>query len=285
MTQRLTFTRATCAFAAAMMSAAAFAQTTTAPANETTVKVTAPSPGATAASQPVPNATPEAITLLEKIQAKAPEIKTILADIRYDRTVQVTNDRQRRFGKLLYFPGPPAKFSITFDRLLVDKRVEQQNRSYIFDGQWLVEKIEDKKQFMKHQIVSPKAAAGSPDEADPLGNGRGPFIIPLTLKKDRVLARFNVSVVPNKPKDPEKTTQLLLIPKPETRSEYVEIRIWVSDETLVPVRVSTVGDSGNDSLIDLTDVKINDPAAPKAVNTEEPKGDDWQISITPYSEK
>lgn len=272
--------RAACAAGITIaMFTSASAQTTV----ETTVLVTPPT--TSPATAPAVQATPEAIALLEKVQARSATIKSILADIRYDRIVQVTGDKQRRFGTLLYLPGPPARFSIHFDKLIADKRTEEQNRWYIFDGQWLVEKLNDKKQFMKRQIVSPKAAADSPEQADPLGSGRGPFIIPLSLKKDRVLARFNVSIIENKPKDPENSTQLLLIPKPETRSEYSEIHIWVSNETLVPVRVFTMGDAGNDAVIDLTSIKLNDPSAPQTVDTSEPGGNDWQVTITPFSEK
>ena len=209
----------------------------------------------------------------------------VLADIRYDRIVPVAGDKQRRFGTLLYLPAPPAKFSIHFDRLLVDRRTEKQDRWYIFDGQWLVERLDDKKQFFKRQIISPKAAQKSPDQADPLGSGNGPFIVPLSLKKDRVLARFVVSIVPNKKGDPENTTQLLLVPKPESHSEFTRIHIWVSDETMIPIRVYTVGDSGNESVIDLTDVKVNDAAAPQTVDTSEPKLEDkYQVSVTPWAE-
>jgi hypothetical protein len=236
-------------------------------------------------------ATPEAIALLDKIQAEAPKIKSIQADIRYDRIVPVVGDKQRRFGTMLYFPGPPAQFSIHFDRLLVDGRTDKQDRWYIFDGQWLVERLDDKKQFFKRQIVSPKVAQNSPDQADPLGSGNGPFIVPLSLKKDRVLARFVVSILPNKKGDRENTTQLLLKPKPGANSEYTEIHIWVAndlparDESLIPLRVYTVGDSGNESIIDLTAVKRNGALPVQPIDTSEPKAEDkYQVSVTPWAE-
>jgi len=236
-------------------------------------------PATQPASRPAGDATPEAIALLDKIQARAPDIKSIQADIRYDRIVPLVGDKQRRFGTLLYLTAAPAKFSIHFDRLLVDGRTDKQDRWYIFDGVWLVERLDDKKQFFKRQITKPDAA-----DADPLGSGKGPFIIPLSLKKDRVLARFEASTLPVKDKEPANTTHLLLKPRADSRSEFTEIHIWVSNESLVPVRVKTVNDSGNESVIDLTDIKLNQADAPQTVETAEPKEGGWQVSVTPWSE-
>ena len=100
---------------------------------------------------------PQASDWLDQLQAHSKTIQTFQANVRYERIQGLQGDKQIWKGVLLYTPGPPARFAIHFDKHLVDERLDTQNHWYVFDGAWLVEKIEgdgDKK-FYKHQIVAP----------------------------------------------------------------------------------------------------------------------------------
>src|SRR5262245_27236656 len=63
---------------------------------------------------------PAVDALLDRIEAKSKDLRTFKADLRYDRNQILVSDKQRRFGSIVYVVGPPAKFAVHFDRLVVD---------------------------------------------------------------------------------------------------------------------------------------------------------------------
>src|SRR5690606_9605697 len=104
----------------------------------------------TPAAPQKPAVSPEVDAWLTKLEARSDEIRTLTARLRYDKIDALLGDEQRRFGMLHYQAGPPARFAVHFDRLVVDgNRGRQQNRWYVFDGRWLVERLDDEKQFRK----------------------------------------------------------------------------------------------------------------------------------------
>jgi hypothetical protein len=220
---------------------------------------------------------------LDKLEAQSKKTKTLTAKVRYDRIQNLLGDEQRRFGKLIYEAGPPAKFAVHFESLLVGKALRPQNRWYVFDGRWLVEKLEDKKQFFKWQVVAPDA---KPEDADPLGVGRGPFVLPVALKKDLLLKRFDVSLVAAEAEgDPKNSVHLLLKPKAGQRSSFTEIHLWYDRDTLLPQRARTLDESKNESIIDLMNVEVNAAIDGNLLDTSEPKEGGWEVQITPWGEK
>ncbi len=138
---------------------------------------------------------------------------------------------------MVYLSGPPARFAAHFDLLIAGRRVPQ-DRWYVFDGVWLVEKVADQepKTFRKWQIVV--APDAKPEQANPLALGGGPFVIPVNMKKDLVLRRFAATLVaPNAKADPAGSVHLHLIPKPGQRSQVSEIDLWYDSQSLLPLRV------------------------------------------------
>jgi hypothetical protein len=234
----------------------------------------------TVATQPAADATsPEAVAWLDRIQEKSSQIKTLQADLRYDRNQGLVGDKQRRFGTLVFQTGPPKKYAIHFDRLLVDGRIDKQDRWYIFDGTWLVERLDAEKQFTKRQIVAPGTAA---DKADPLDLGEGPFALPITAKKDRLLQRFNVALVASEKDDPANSIHLKLTPRENFKSDYTQVDMWYDRASLLPVHVRTLDESENETVILVTKPRVNDPVEDKVFDTSEPKGDGWRVETTPW---
>ncbi len=231
------------------------------------------------ATQPADATSPAASDWLDRIQQKSSQIKSLQADLRYDRNQGLVGDKQRRFGSLVFQAGPPKKYAIHFDRLLVDGRLDKQDRWYIFDGQWLVERLDAEKQFIKRQIVAPGAPA---DKADPLDLGEGPFALPITAKKDRILQRFSVAVIDAEKDDPVNSVHLKLTPRENFKSDYTQIDMWYDRESLLPVRVRTLDESENETVILMTKPRVNEPVDDKVFDTGEPKGDGWRIDTTPW---
>ncbi|MEQ9454525.1 MAG: hypothetical protein RLN76_08030 [Phycisphaeraceae bacterium] len=194
----------------------------------------------------------EAERLLERVEGAADALESLRARLRYDRIQGLLGDEQRRFGELRYAAGPPAKFAVHFEYLIVDERRDRQNRWYIFDGRYLAERLEDEKLFIRREVVGEDQDAA---EVDPLRFGSGPFSLPLNLKKDEVLARFEVRVIPGRSDDPEGTFHLRLTPKEHVEIDQTVIDLWYDEATALPRRVRTLDRSENESIIDLLRVQ------------------------------
>ena len=205
---------------------------------------------------------------LTRLEGRSKETKTLIANLRYDKIEAMLGDAQRRFGTLHYQAGPPARFAVHFDRLVVDgDRGRKQNRWYIFDGRWLVERLDDEKQFRKYEVIAPDAA---PEEADPLALGEGPFAVPLDLNKARMLSRFEVVLIEEAEDDPQNTVHLRLTPHVNRRDDVKQIDLWYDKETLLPSRAATLNVNEIEHIIDLVDIKVDGEVNPSLFDTRAP---------------
>jgi hypothetical protein len=216
---------------------------------------------------------------LDRIHAHAAEVKSLVAEVRYDRIQSLQGERQRRTGTLSYLAGPPAKFALHVTQLAADGRLEPQDVWYVFDGQWLVERDNLEKQFSKRQIVAPGTP---PEQADPLASGEGPFLLPINASKERVLRRYDVSLVAPAEKDPANSVHLALVPKPGRHTDVTRIDIWYSRESLLPVRVQTTEQSEDQGLIELVKVGVNAEVDPKLFDVNEPRERGWHVDVKPW---
>lgn len=230
-------------------------------------------------TSPLANDDPQADQWLTRIEERSDKLISFRAKVRYDVIRGLERDRQRRIGTLLFTPGPPARFRAQFTRLIVDDRAQEQDRRYIFDGQWLVERLGDQKLFIKRQIVPPDS---EPGQTDPLRLGEGPFSLPITLKKAEILRQYKVTMVASEPTDPAGTVRLRFIPRAGRRTNIEQIDVWYQNDTLLPVRAVTLDDSENESVVDLTDSKIDEPYEPSDFEVAEPKEAGWRIEIKPW---
>jgi len=227
---------------------------------------------------------PQADQWLKRIEHKSRDVKTLAANLRYDRNNGLTGSKQRRFGMLQYTAGPPARFAIYFDRLLTGRRPVQQNRWYVYDGQWLVEKQEDQKLFVKHRVAVPDPANPG-RHRDPLALGEGPFPVPVGQRREEIVKRFNVRVMAPTEEDPANTVRLRLEPKPGHRIDFTYIDLWYDRDTLLPRRVYAVDhDSQDEMVVDLSEMTINTPIAAAVFDTTAPseRGErGWREEINP----
>jgi len=222
----------------------------------------------------------DAMYWLDRIEEQAAQVKTLHANIVYDRVQQLVGDRQRRFGTLVYETGPPARFAVHFDRLLLDQRLDHQDRWYIFDGVWLIERLDTEKQFFKRQ-VNPRPE-GDPALAPPnsLSNGAGPFPLPMAHQKDQILSRFHVDLGENSVDDPEDSIHLHYVPKPNASIRFTQMDIWYDRQTLQPIRARTVDDSQNESIVRFTDIRLNELVDAGIFDISEPTQPGWQVEVT-----
>ncbi len=222
---------------------------------------------------------------LSRIEARATTVVTLHADLLYDRIQRLVGDRQRRFGKLVFHAGPPGRFCVQFDRLLVDRRLDRDVRRYIFDGQWLVERYDSEKLLIKRQVTRPPTPGQTRQDVDPLALGSGPFVVPVSLKKDRLLKRFNVTLLQWKRDDPADTVHFGLVPKVAQAGGLIRIDLWYDRRTLLPVRVRTLDQSENESVVTLSKTMVNQPVNDHAIDTSLPTEDGWRIEIKPLEDQ
>lgn len=228
---------------------------------------------------------PTAETWLERIEAKAGEIDTLEAKIDYTTVQGLLGDEQRRFGTLTYDSADcdtasPTRFAAHFNRLIIDGGMQMQNRAYIFDGVWLGERIEedDRKIFIRRQL-SEEDGDGAEDV---MALGSGPFVLPLNLKKDAVLRKYEVELIDAADEDTaENAVQLRLIPRPGVEIDQERIDMWFDRESLLPVRIETINRDESESIVVLRDLELNGDVDADAFDTTPPQGGGWEIEVKP----
>lgn len=213
-----------------------------------------PTPPVAAPAAKAPVVATTADDLLNALETADANLRTLSADIQYDKLDGITGDRQTRRGKLFFqndlapapvetetFDDAPATkgrriFSVRFDSLQLGSRREEEQQLFIFDGEWLTEVTPKAKQVIKRQVTRP----GS--NFDPLKIGEGPLPLPIGQKKADMLARFDVTLLKDieqlNGEDAEESArlrrfvagayQLRLVPKAGTpeADKFAEIRLW-----------------------------------------------------------
>jgi hypothetical protein len=219
--------------------------------------------------------------LLTALERSGESMQTLVAGIKYDRVLTIQGDRQVRLGKLYFVGGKPdpadperrlgRKFAIVFDTLQFGDERRTDDRVYIFDGEFLIEKLAAEKLLMKKRVVPPGQTF------DPLKIGEGPMPIPIGQKKDEILKRYDAQLLgaaddmdPAKAEDPDLrqqmeiiqkvapgTWQLKLIPR-DPRDEFKEIRLWYTrgkGGDLIPRMARTINRAEDVSFVQLINIE------------------------------
>jgi len=216
---------------------------------------------------------------LTRIEAKAADVRSLSAKITYTREQALLGDRQHRYGTLDYEAGPPAKFVARFDKLAVDGALHAMDKTYVFDGRYLVERDEDERIWSRWEL------AREGEAADLLALGEGPFALPLNMKKDAVLARFHVT--PGSEDDGGKLVHLILTPK--VPMDVTRVDLWFDAATLLPTRARQTEENGNATDVKLRELVVNpeniedhdryNTSPPEA--SKAPEAANWQVNDHP----
>ncbi|MEO1717310.1 MAG: hypothetical protein AAFR76_09385, partial [Planctomycetota bacterium] len=250
--------------------------------------------GAFASAQPLASAD----ELLDAIEQSDRDIERLTAEMQYHRLFELAGDEQTRLGMLQFVnerdaDGEPAtrRFAIRFDQTVVGGRRERDGRTFVFDGEWLTERIPSEKLMLKRQVAPPGA------DFDPLKVGEGPLPIPLGQAKADILERYAVTMpepldgIDHRADRPRlesyisamEAAQLKLIPKDDD-DQFEEIRLWYrSVETgVLPCMALTINRTGDEVMVQLLDFKLNEVARidERLFRDEAPA--DWDVEITPF---
>lgn len=234
---------------------------------------------------------------LETLEREDAALRTLTADVQYDRVFEIQGDRQVRVGKVSFEDaGAKAegartrRFAVRFSNLVVGDRVDAEPYELIFDGRWLVERRPAQKQIVKTRL------AREGEDFDPLRIGTTPMPLPIGQKKADILARYTVELLPaedgvvgNVTGDTEAlkkfvkdAVQLKLTVRPElAKSEEVrEARLWYRVEGGVhtPRLARAVSRAGDVSLVQLINVKVNQGVGNEAFDTAVPETG-WDVQV------
>ena len=236
--------------------------------------------------------------LLDAVERSDEGIERLTAAMQYHRVFELAGDEQTRLGMLQFVNEPaegdrPAtrRFAIRFDQVVVGDRRERDGRTFVFDGEWLIERIPSDKLMLKRQVAPPGAGF------DPLKVGEGPLPIPLGQAKSDILERYDVTMP--EPLDgidhredlaqltsyitAMNASQLKLVPKDDD-DQFEEIRLWYRpvETGVLPCMALTLNRTGDEVLVQLLDFRLNDVARidERLFRDEAPA--DWDVEVTPF---
>ena len=189
----------------------------------------------------------------------------------------VLGDKQRHFGSLIYVKGPPPKFAIHLERQVINRHRREQDHWYIFDGRYLVERINDRKQFIRRELMSAEQAR----DRNPLAIGDSPFVVPLPLRRKHLMDQFVVQIEDPAEDDPPNSIHFKLKPKPQRNLKIKRIDLWHDRTTLLPIKAHTLDESQYESIVWLEQPVLNEPIGEAMIDTTAPKEPGWQIEDIP----
>ncbi|MEO1583837.1 MAG: hypothetical protein AAFR96_04595 [Planctomycetota bacterium] len=246
----------------------------------------------------------DADALLDAIETSDRGIRALTSDIQYHRLFELAGDEQMRLGRLQFVSEPAEgggegedaqpprrRFAINFDQVVIGGRRERDGRTFVFDGEWLIERIPSDRLMLKRQVAPPGAAF------DPLKVGEGPLPIPLGQEKADILERYDVTMPDATDgidhRDDAATLenfiaamdaqQLRLVPKDED-DQFREVRLWYRrvETGVVPCMAMTLNRTGDEVVVQLIRVRLNDAARvdERLFSGDAPTG--WDVEVTPF---
>ena len=84
---------------------------------------------------------------------------------------------------------------------------------------------------------------------------------------------------------PPNSLHLQLTPKHADDSQLTQIDLWYDRTTLLPMRVRTIDESENESIVEITETRLNIALDPAVVNSLPPSDPDWHIEQIPWLER
>lgn len=252
--------------------------------------------------------------LLDALEKADRDIRTFAAQVRYTRIFELQSDIQTRLGELSFRTDPPSEatphhvepdagrairkrsVAVRFTTLIAGGRQDNQERLWVFDGEWLVEKDPVERQFTKRRMVRPGQVF------DPLRVGEGPFFVPVGQRRSDMENFFHASLrdsaVGLEDTDPERDAifkalarkvdgliQLELVPRDGVREvdDFEMIRVWYDPATLLPRASLSVDPLGDIDVFELFAIDINEQRAtldPAVFSVKIPDpGDGYHVEV------
>ncbi|MEM6459208.1 MAG: hypothetical protein AAF710_07430 [Planctomycetota bacterium] len=232
-------------------------------------------------AHPIPGAGAEPTTAegwLERIEAAADDIDTLTARVRLTQIVGLLEDESQRFGELRVSTADDAtRFRVRFTRLRQDGVVEPIDQAYVYDGRWLLDLDGTDRVATRRQLVRG-------DDAADLKLGDGPFLLPLNLRKERVLRRFTAELGPIDDDAPEPqagdgVVRLVLTPRPGFDADAERLDLWFDTGSYLTLRATATQDDGDVTTVDLFRLDATAAVDPAVFDTALPTDPTWETQV------
>ncbi len=246
-------------------------------------RVAAPAP-ATAPAAQRSSGDPIVDQLLDRLEARGRSIQGLSTRLEYRdvRTDPVPEEILRR-GELLFRRlEPNPKFLIVFHETIAGGVVRNDPESFVFDGQWFVERHDRSKQIIRRQVVRPG------ERIDPFRVGQGPFPLPFGQTRADMLANFVITRKPQITEEIADSDRLDCVPRPESdlARKYRAVSMWIDRKLDLPVRIQAER-IADDTILDVTFSKLNphDAPAESRFRIDRPPGPDWEVREEPLPDR
>lgn len=237
-----------------------------------------------------------AVALVHDVEAATADFATFKAGVTVDRVDALTEERERRMGRVIVESKEPAgnrRFALILETTIgPDGTADESRRHFVYDAGWLAERDDERKQFVKRQIVAPG------ESFDPLRVGEGPLPLPIGQRAEDVLSSFEV-LPATKPERGllsglERVRGARLVPRVghEELEETVWIDLFYDASSLLPVGVVQRKRSGDSVEVLLRSPTLSrtgdggaglDDADRALLSIESPdRVDGWAIDIRPW---
>ena len=230
--------------------------------------------------------------MLSALEKAGDNIRSLRANVIYDRVDAVSENRERRTGQIVLTQDSQQlksrTLAIMFDQFIdASGHASPQVQRFVFQGGWLYEFDDARHQLIARELVAPG------EQLDPLRIGEGPVPIPIGQKKDEVLSRFEVQLAPL-PEQPllKRLVNIQgLVMRPKLNAgvdpDFAEIYVWYDLGTLMPVAVAATTKGGDQKILLLAKIELNkelDAAAKALLATQPPTADGvaWRRDVRPY---
>ncbi|QQS10210.1 MAG: hypothetical protein IPK69_06215 [Phycisphaerales bacterium] len=233
--------------------------------------------------------------LLWALETADKSLNTLTAEVVWTKEFGLGGDAHVRKGRLFYRdtrehrePGVVVdqkgtrSFAATFDELTIGSRHEKELKHYVFDGTWLAEKEPGEQRMTRTKI------AGEARRSDPMRLGEGPMPIPIGQRREDILARYEVSLLPAEEGVEDEASkafvkgsyQMRLVSK-DAQAEHSVIRLWykpaadAKDAALIPRMARAVSRAENIDVMQLVGVELNPKIEEGVFSTSPVEG--WKV--------
>jgi hypothetical protein len=168
------------------------------------------------------------------------------------------------------------EFFVEFTRYQTSRGLEDERRVYIFDGRYLVERLDKEREFIKREI------AHEGEAVDPLAID-GPFPLPIGQSRRDIEKRFDAKLLEPESDESDRLTGFVRLHLTARKSsdDLEQIDLWYHPDTLLPGRAIITERGGDIVKVDLSrDITINGSIDTAIFSTKvPPKSEGWRIDI------
>ena len=247
-------------------------QSSPTPMPTTPVATTRPSAG--------PAASESVDATLDRLETVGKSLQDFTADATLTTIDSTSGSETARSGKVYYQTRQgDARIRVSFDTHDKGDRQYEEKIEYVLTGGVLVDRNYETKVEVRRQVMKPG------EKVNLLKLGEGPFPLPIGQDKAQVHELFDVTRVDAAAGEPQDTTHLKLVPKPDTHfaSKFAGIDVWVDNATHFPVRIDTAdANETNVRQTRLENVKMNTGLTDADFTLPAVEG--WNVRTEEYTE-